>query len=340
MFVLQTMRAAAALSCLLATAAAAQQHFSVWNPAQSGPATSPFRFSGLQSQLATTFAEAETGNFLAGFSPEGDNFLDADIVKKTREATENTKSLLTSLKNNRIYAPLVVKALERSNCLANIEDAIAAVDASARLGGGYRPNLPGTAGRAGHPGADPQLGRHAAPPGDDPAAPAALNKDYATPTAGRAGQLSDLDSLLHQFSAFIPAGNNIRPACFSALISQTQAFLAKVNRSTARLQDSRLCARGDFQNTIFATVERILTDLSEFMRSVNPGQSTINQRQTAAFQQKFRQMFRQVASSTAGLQQRCTGNTDTSSAPISTLAAALDDLAAIIEDVGVETLSR
>ena len=78
--------------CLATTAAPAQQHFSVWNPAQSGPATSPFRSSGLQSQPATTFAEAETANFLAGFSREGDNFLDADIVKKTREATENTKS--------------------------------------------------------------------------------------------------------------------------------------------------------------------------------------------------------------------------------------------------------
>ena len=158
-----------------------------------------------------------------------------------------------------------------------------------------------------------------------------LNKDCATPTAGQPGQLSDLNNLLHQFSAR-----------FSALISQTQDFLAKVKQSTARLQDGRLCARGDFQNTIFATVEQILTDLSEFMRSVNPGQSTIIQRQTSAFQQKFRQMFQQVASSlnTAGLQQRCTGNTDTSSTPISTLAAALDDLAAIIEDVGVETFSR
>ena len=307
-------------------------------------------FNSLQSVFrqaapAPAFSSSETTNFLADFNRKGNNILDADIVRKTRQAAENAKTLLTSLKNNATYAPLVVKALESSNCLDNIDDAIAAVEASAKMVEDIAPTFQAMRGQRDIlvltrssaamlrrlDSIMPRLDRYP------------LNLGCAAPAAGQPGQLSDLDSLLQQFATFIPASSNIRPARFSALISQTQAFLAKVKRSTARLQDGQLCARGDFQNTIFTTVEEIMTDLSEFLTSVNADQSGSVRSQSAQFQQKFQQMFQQVAAglNTAGLQQSCSlGTTDISTAPLSTLAQTLDDLAVIIEDVGVETLSQ
>ena len=325
-------------------------------PSYKAPASAPVfksgasqSLNGLQSVLrqaapAPAFFNPETTNFLADFDRKGDNLLDGDIVTKTRQAAENAKTLLRSVKNNATFAPMVVAALESSNCLDNIDDAIAAVDASAKMVEDIAPTFQAMRGQRDIlvltrssaamlrrlDSIMPRLDRYP------------LNKECAVPAAGQPGQLSDLDSLLQQFATFIPASSNIRPARFSAIISQTQAFLAKVKRSTARLQNGQLCARGDFQNTIFTTVEEIMTDLSEFLASVNADQSGSVRSQSAQFQQKFQQMFQQVAAglNTAGLQQPCSlGSTDISTAPLSTLAQTLADLAVIIEDVGVETSS-
>ena len=81
-----------------------------------------------------------------------------------------------------------------------------------------------------------------------------------------------------------------------------------------------------------------MTDVSKFLASVNADQSSSVRSQFAQFQEKFQQLFQQVV---AGLQQPCSlGSTDISTAPLSTLAKTLDDIAVIIEDVGVETLTR
>ena len=81
-----------------------------------------------------------------------------------------------------------------------------------------------------------------------------------------------------------------------------------------------------------------MTDVSKFLASVNADQSSSVRSQFAQFQEKFQQLFQQVV---AGLQQPCSlGSTDISTAPLSTLAQTLADLAVIIEDVGVETLSQ
>ena len=78
-------------------------------------------------------APTQSAEFLAGFSRKSNNLLDRDIVQQTRSSAEYAKTLLASFKTSPAYATLVVRALQSSNCLDNIDDAIAAVEMSTKL---------------------------------------------------------------------------------------------------------------------------------------------------------------------------------------------------------------
>ena len=285
------------------------------------------------------FNQEEATTFLAGFNRKSKNILDRDVVEKTRQAADNAKALLTSLKNNQTYASLVVKALESSNCLDNIDDAIAAVEVSARLVEEVAPAFQSLQGQTDilllTRGAAVMLRKLESLQSQVTAA--SLDKDCKGPATGG---VTDLDSFLSQFASFVPTSKLTPNINISALITATNNFLAKVKQSTARLQDGQLCARGDFQETIFSTIEEIMTDLSVLMRSLNAEQSS-RLVSPAQFQQQFQQMFQQVAAglNTAGLQQPCSAFSVTTDTTYAGLANTLDDLAAIIEDVGVETLA-
>jgi len=269
------------------------------------------------------------------------NLFDVNIVKNTREAVDNAKKILEGLKNDRISAPYVTEVLASSRCLNSIDDAIAAVEASARLVEENGPELSNLAVRF------QQLEGE-----DDPVkqtrTTAALLRTLqdllprltASPISTRCSDtaeqrvsgLADLASLLDRVATTTRAARPRQAIQFSARQTRKLAsFLGKLSSQVASLQDSNLCARADYQTSIYSTIEGIMTDLADYMGDVSS-----NATRAVAIRRKAAQFSRLAeAFQTAGLslEQPCG-----SYSSYAELADTLDDLAVIIEDVGLETL--
>ena len=144
--------------------------------------------------------------------------------------------------------------------------------------------------------------------------------------------LADLASLLDRVATTTRAARPRQAIQFSARQTRKLAsFLGKLSSQVASLQDSNLCARADYQTSIYSTIEGIMTDLADYMGDVSS-----NATRAVAIRRKAAQFSRLAeAFQTAGLslEQPCG-----SYSSYAELADTLDDLAVIIEDVGLETL--
>ena len=328
----------------LVSAAAAAPGWTVWNSAGYRPtAARSSPFGSYRPRLAWQ------GYHLGGFGIQRpginsfpkSNLLDINIVKETREAVNNAKTILEGLKDDKIAAPYVADSLASSQCLDTIDDAIAAVEASAQLVEANGPELIYLAATFKRLESEsdvlvqtrssakllrlledlvPRLSS------------SSLNTKCASSSDQRISALSDLAGVLEGIAGSTRAYLPRQAIKFSAeKTGNLASFLGKLGSSVASLQDGSLCARSDYQTAIYSTIEEIMTDLADYIGGV------ASSAERAATIRSKAQQFSKLAASfeSAGLEQPCG-----SYSSYSQLADIMDDLSAIIEDAGVEVLSN
>jgi len=264
------------------------------------------------------------------------NLLDVNVVKETRQAADNAKQILEALKDDSISSPYTYEILASSDCMENINDALYAVEASAQLVESVEPELLYLAGKF------KQLENEADVLKQTKASakillvlgdlvPALTSSRISTKCDGspetRIAALTDLANVLDLIANDTNVNIPREAIQFSAKqTSQLATFLTKlVNIDTPE----DLCQREDYQTVIYDTIENIMTELAEYM-------AEYSEERAADITAKAAQ-FRELAASfeQLGLEQPC-GSFDS----YASLASALDDLAIIMEEVGLDTLAE
>ena len=339
-----------ALFCLL-TCTAAAPGWTDWNSkgytapaaARSSPFDSPAprnTWNGFTLGGNRTIHKAS--NYRAGVNsfPEP-NLLDIDIVSETRKTVDNAKTILEGLRDDEISAPLIAESLNTSQCLESIDDAIVAMESSAKLLEDNRLELIYLVATFQDLERENDIIKQTRSSaflirvlGDlVPRLTASpVNVKCNGSPQQRIAALYELAIMLENIAGNVDAYLPRQAINYSAKQTAKLAkFLTKLDISLGKLQDGQLCARSDFQSAIYSTIEEIMTDLADYIGDV----AKLETRSAAILGKSIQ--FSELANAYIGieLEQPC-GSFNS----YSDLADILDDLATIIEDAGVEVLSK
>ena len=264
------------------------------------------------------------------------NLLDVNVVQDTRQAVDNTKVILEALKDDSISSPYLYQILASSDCIENINDALFAVEASAQLVESVEPELLYLAGKFKQLEGEKDVLKQTKASakillilGDlVPALTSArISRKCDSSPETRIASLTDLAAVLELIAADTAAAGPREAIQFSA--GQVARLASFLNKLVSIETPGNLCQQEDYQTVIYDTIENIMTELAEFM-------AEYNEERAAAITTKAAQ-FRQLAASfeDLGMEQPC-GTFDS----YASLASALDDLAVIMQEVGLDTLAR
>ena len=280
-----------------------------------------------------------------------------NIVEQTKAQAESAKTILKSLKNNQKAASAIEKALKTSGCLNSLEDAIEAIEGSAKLVEDNGPEILYLVATIDSEENEKNLTKLIKSSAkmlrimEDliPNLTAGPSKVCNVSPAQRVEAFKDLAKLFEDISnAYnlqLPYKTRQALQLSSKIMSEVGSFLGKLNKSLAPLDT--LCSED--KGAVYDTIGDILENMAVLFETLGGAQKAKEIRKQGGFVKQIVVSFNDFSNSNFkfNLFQDAFENLDIDSNPdcgsfgsYATLAKTLDDLAGIVESVGIEKLSK
>merc|ERR1739838_790973 len=280
------------------------------------------------------------GSYSSGKHSAFSQLSSGNIVEQTKAQTESAKEVLKSLKNNQKAASAIEKALKTSGCLNSLEDAIEAIEGSAKLVDDNGPEILYLVGIVDSLDNEKDLTKLIKSSAkmlrimEDliPNLAAGQSKVCNASPAQRVEAFKDLAKLFEDisntYSFQLPSKTRQALQLSSKIMSEVGSFLGKLNESLAPLDT--LCSED--KNAVYDTIGDILENMAALFETLGGVQKAREIRKQGDFVKQIVDAFENL-------------NIDSSPdcgsfGSYADLAKTLDDLAGIVEEVGIEKLSK
>merc|ERR1739838_871959 len=260
-----------------------------------------------------------------------------NIVEQTKAQAESAKEVLKSLKNNPKAASSIEKALKTSVCLNSLEDAIEAIEGSAKLVEDNGPEILYLVAIVDSQENQKNLTKLIKSSAkmlkimEDliPNLAAGPSKVCNASPAQRVEAFKDLAKLFEDisntYSFQLPYVTRQALQLSSKVMSEVGSFLGKLNKSLP--PSDKLCSED--KGAVYDTIGDILENMAVLFETLGGAQKAKEIRKQGGFVKQIVDAFE---------------NLDIDSSPdcgsYGALAKTLDDLAGIVEEVGIEKLSK
>merc|ERR1739838_283810 len=263
-----------------------------------------------------------------------------NIVEQTRAQAESAKTILKSLKNNQKAASSTKKALKTSGCLNSLEDAIEAIEGSAKLVEDNGPEILYLVATVDSLENEKDLTKLIKSSAkllrimEDliPNLAEGPSKVCNVSPAQRVEAFKDLAKLFEDISNTynfqLPYKTREALQLSSKIMSEVGSFLGKLNKSLAPLDT--LCSED--KNAVYDTIGDILENMAALFETLGGAQKAREIRKQGVFVKQIVDAFENLD---------IDSNPDCGSfGSYTALAKTLDNLAGIVEEVGIEKLSK
>jgi len=263
-----------------------------------------------------------------------------NIVEQTRSQAESAINILKSLENNDIAASSIEKALESSVCLNNLQDAIESIEGSVKLIEDNGPEivyLVATVDRLENEKDLTKLIKSSAKMlriMEDliPNLAAGSSKVCKASPSQRVEAFKDLaklfDEISNTYNFQLPYRTRQSLQLSSKIMSETGSFLETLNKSLKSLET----ACSEDKGAVYDTIGDILESMAALFETLDGADKAKEIRKQGDFVKKIVDTFEDLDIETS---LECG-----SSGSYAALAKTLDDLAGIVEEVGIEKLSK
>merc|ERR1739838_187432 len=323
-----------------------QPRQSIYKHAHTGgyPKVQP-KFKKLQSVPAQYYnyqqpTTKQPASYSSGKNSELSQLSSGNIVEQTRAQAESAKTILKSLKNNQKAASSIKKALKTSGCLNSLEDAIEAIEGSAKLVEDNGPEILYLVAIVDSQENEKDLTKLIKSSAkmlrimEDliPNLAAGPSKACNVSPLQRIEAFKDLAKLFEDISNTynlqLPYKTRKALQLSSKIMSEVGSFLGKLNKSLAPLDT--LCSED--KNAVYDTIGDILENMAALFETLGGAQKAREIRKQGVFVKQIVDAFENLD---------IDSNPDCGSfGSYTALAKTLDNLGGIVEEVGIEKLSK
>jgi len=263
-----------------------------------------------------------------------------NIIEQTRAQADSTKALLKSLGNNRKAVEYIDAVIGSNKCLDNLDDAIDAVENAAKLVEKNGAKILSLYEAVEKLEEEKELTRVVKTSADILRELAVLIPSLATEPSrlcnaspedtieSFSGLAKILEDISNTNDLQISSGVRQKLRKSSKIVSDMTTFLGKLNKSLSSYK--QYCGQGkEYQNEFLVAVVGVLEDLAVLFEGFGDAEKAEGFRKNGSFIKKIVATFDELDV-----------NADVDCGSFDALATTLDELAEIIESVGIEQLSE
>jgi len=284
------------------------------------------------SSSGETFASDRDSAFSPNFS--------GNIIEQTRAQAEITKKTLRSIAENKEAAQYIDNVIEKNICINNLEDAIEAIEEAAKLvenNGDEILDLAKTVESLENEKDIPQLVRSSANVlrklsklvhnlAEQPYKVCNANSETTIDSLSSLAKL--VEDISHDDDIPLEYGDKLQLKSASKLLSEMSAFLGQLNKSLTAFNG--LCVEGkDYNTELLKTIGDIMTNMAALFDSRGSVGKATGLKNSGSF-------VKQIEAAFHGLDIEF----ELDCGSISGLAQTMDELAEVVESIGVKKLSK